>query len=85
VVSSARPASPVIAVAHDEAVCRRLALHWGIVPIQGGEGDLENPGAFGRRLAQDLGLARTGDSILMVRGFHPDPALSAPSVTVLTV
>jgi len=85
VVSSARPASPVIAVAHDEGLCRRLALHWGVIPIQGREEDLEEPEALGRRLVLDLGLARKGDSILMVRGFHPDTALSAPSVTVLTV
>ena len=32
IVSSERPAAPVIAVASDERVCRSLALCWGVTP-----------------------------------------------------
>jgi pyruvate kinase len=33
VISSNRPTAPLVAVSTDEAVCRRLTLNWGIVPM----------------------------------------------------
>lgn len=34
VLSANRPASPLIGVSTDAAICRKLALHWGIIPYK---------------------------------------------------
>jgi pyruvate kinase len=83
-VCAARPAAPVIAVSPDAAVCRRMNLLWGAVPAvieAEWEGD---PTGLARRLAGDLGLAESGEPLLVVRGFHSDPERNAPTVSVIT-
>ncbi len=85
VVSSARPAAPVLSVTALPATCRRMNLLWGIVPVLVDDAALADPQALARRTATSIGLAATGDHILLVQGFNEDPAKSAPSVTVLAV
>jgi hypothetical protein len=36
-------------------------------------------------VVRDLDLAAPGDFIILVRGFHSDPALNSPSITLLAV
>ncbi|MBI4613512.1 MAG: pyruvate kinase [Planctomycetes bacterium] len=82
-VSSARPAAPIVAASPDAATCRRNTLLWGAVPVKIEPGDLADGPGLARKLARDLCLAAPGESVLLVRGFHEDPARNAPSVTVL--
>jgi pyruvate kinase len=85
VMSSARPAAPLVAVSPDPAVARFGCLMWGVVPVTVAESDLRDPNALAIRLAGDLGLAKEKQAILLVRGFHSDPVLNAPSVSVITM
>ena len=85
VVSSARPAAPVVSVSAIEATCRRMNLLWGIVPVLVAETRLADPHALARATVRELALAAPGDHVLLVQGFADDPARSAPNVTVLTV
>jgi len=85
VLSSSRPAAPVLAATADQRVCRQLALCWGVVPIPVKAGDLESPVVLLRRLANSLGLAEVGQMGLIVRGFRLDRRENQPSVTVVTI
>ncbi len=84
-VSSSRPAAPVIAVSPEGRTARVMQLFWGVVPSTASPEELENPGALARRLAQQYGLAAAGDRILRVSGFHLDGDLNIPAISVLTV
>lgn len=84
-MSCARPAAPVLVLTKSAEVCRKLALLWGVVPILSEETGLMNPNILARDTALKLGLAGAGQHILLVRGFHGDPELNTPSITVITV
>jgi pyruvate kinase len=85
-VSSERPAAAVVAVAESAAVCRQLALCWGVTPVQATAQVLAHPAALARQIASSLEFARSGEPILMVwdAGAPGTPA-SEPAVSVLHV
>jgi pyruvate kinase len=80
-----RPAAPVVALSPSPQACRRMSLMWGAIPLEVEPAALDDAPALARRIACDLDLAAPGDYILMVRGFHVDPVLNTPSVTLLQV
>ncbi|MEX2482868.1 MAG: pyruvate kinase [Gammaproteobacteria bacterium] len=84
-ISAARPAAPVVAISNDPRTCRRISLMWGMIPHFAAGAGSENPNQLARRCLRDLGLASTGDFIVMVRGFHADPQWNSPSITLLQV
>jgi len=84
-ISSARPAAPVVAVTSLPGTCRRMMLLWGVIPVLDQSAGAENPNALARRLARQLELAVSGEHVLLIRGFHSDPELNTPSITVITV
>ncbi len=84
-ISAARPAAPVIAISPDPRICRRMSLMWGVVPHLDQTAGRENPTAVARRVAKELNLASSGDYVVLVRGFHSDPKLNTPTLTLLVV
>ncbi len=82
-VSSARPESPVIAVTTDARTVRCMNLLWGVIPVLATEDDIQDMAELARRLAREHNLATSGDSILLVQGFHCQPQKNHPSVTIL--
>ena len=85
-VSSARPSSPIVAITANETIYNRMSLLWGVLPIL--TDDATNRDEFvqlARQQVQGLGMATGGDHILLVRGFHPDPQKSTPSITILCI
>jgi pyruvate kinase len=84
-VSAARPDAPIVAISSDRATCRALALMWGIIPHFAGEVGHDNPNMVARRAAKKLGLAQSGEYIVLVRGFSSDPELNSPTITLLAV
>ena len=85
VICSYRPTAPLIAVSTNEAVCRRLALNWGIVPMTSTEADYANPELLCRKVAKSCELTRTGRNVLLVAGFSDDPAQNSPMLRILRV
>lgn len=85
IVSTARPASPIVAITHDIHVYRRLCLRWGVIPVLDESVGSVNPNELARGLAEDLGLASKGEFLLLVRGFHGEQMRNLPSVTVIEV
>jgi pyruvate kinase len=81
VVSGTRPAAPIVAMTRDEALARQLNLYWDVVPRAIGAEDFEQPRGAARRLAVEEGLAKEGDTILLLSGFGKNE----PTVTVLPV
>jgi pyruvate kinase len=85
IVSTARPDAPIVAITHDERVYRKLCLRWGVIPILDSAVGSANPNELARRLAGELGLAKAGQYVLLVRGFHGEQEKNLPSVTVIEV
>jgi pyruvate kinase len=84
-VSASRPWAPVVGVSANAATCRRMNLMWGVIPVLIPEVNDDNTIQIGRRVVQDLELAKPGEYILLIRGFHSDPQLNTPSITLLAV
>jgi pyruvate kinase len=84
VMSAARPAAPIVALSSDPAICRRLRLSWGLVPVFVSAEELIDAPTAAVRAAMDLELCPAGERLLLVQGFQTDPAASRPSITVLT-
>jgi pyruvate kinase len=85
VMSSARPAAPILAPTTSKAMWSRMALLWGVLPVLVNPAAFEAPEALARRLVTELGLAEGGQPILAVAGFGLAPGHDAPTITVLTV
>jgi pyruvate kinase len=83
-MSAARPAAPLVGASNHAAEHALACLIWGVLPVDAGADDPSLP-EIASRLARDLGLAESGHTILVVRGFTAEPGRSNPSVTVVTV
>ncbi len=82
-VAAVRPAAPIVAASSSVELCRRLALHWGLTPLRVEPGELEDPPGLARRLAARLGVAHTGDLVLLVWDSSAARSGRAPTVTIL--
>ena len=68
-VSSYRPRAPIAAVTFNEDTYRRLALWWGVIPVRSSFApNTDEMILQGEELLKRRGLARTGDTILMLAG-----------------
>ena len=68
-VSKFRPRVPILAISPDNVVCGRLMLWWGVNPVQIVEVPLvEDLFATAVSLTQELGLAKSGDVIVITGG-----------------
>ncbi len=83
-ISAARPQAPVLAITSDPATCRQMNLMWGVIPVLEAAAGSDNPNIVARRVAHQLGLAKTGEFLVLVRGFHADPDFNTPTVTLLS-
>jgi len=68
-LSKYRPRTPILAITPSRPVLGRLLLHWSVHPIHVAEQlSIEQLFATGAKLARDLGLARSGDLIVITGG-----------------
>ena len=68
-VSKYRPRVPVLAITPDSTVAGRLLLYWGVYPFQTeAQLSVEELFATGARLVKELGLAKSGDLIVITGG-----------------
>lgn len=84
-LSSARPAAPLLALSGNAHVCRRMNLYWGIIPLHCEAAGHANPNILARQYASALGLAVPGECIVLMRGFHADPHINSPTISMLTM
>ena len=83
VVSSSRPAAPLIAATAEAGTQRLMNLFWGVVPILVEPIRMDDAVPLLRELAGRLELAEAGCSALIVRGFRDEADDNLPSVTVV--
>jgi pyruvate kinase len=68
-VSKYRPRMPILAITTDAVVVGRLMLRWGVYPFQiAGPSSVEELFATGAKLSKELGLAKTGDFVVITGG-----------------
>jgi len=82
-ISSERPAAPVVAATTSAQTARRLNLLWGIHPEVVDEAELGKPIDLAPRLVKSLGLAEVGQFILLVTGGQSEAEISAPTLKLL--
>ena len=85
VMSSSRPAAPILTASADPATCRMAGLLWGVLPVVVNPKALDDPRKLAGRIARELGFGAEGQKLLVVRGFGTDPLRDTPSVTVVTI
>ncbi len=85
VMSSSRPAAPILGVCPDYRASCIAALLWGVIAINVDAAALEDPIDLARQTVLAYKLAEEGQTILLVQGYSTDPAQNRPSVTVVTV
>ncbi|MBM3772913.1 MAG: pyruvate kinase [Acidimicrobiia bacterium] len=82
-LSALRPRAPILAVTASPQTTRRIALHWGVVPVCLAEGDLA--AARGSRSAQPLvalGYLSAGDTAVFI---NINPDLGLPDANYLRI
>ena len=70
-VSSYRPPVPILGVCHDDRVFRQLALVWGVTPYKCADAPMQDYDAVldsALRALKELGLAETGDRVVVTAG-----------------
>lgn len=87
-VSAERPAAPVVALASDVALCRRLSLSWGVTTQLASADALLQPRKAALEAVASLGLAAKGQTVLLVWDARSsadpaDPGLVEPTVSIL--
>lgn len=82
-LSSARPAAPLIGVSDQHKICRRMNLYWGVQPVYSPKATHEHPNRLARELALASDFVLEEDHIIIVRGFHKQPELNTPTITMM--
>ncbi len=84
VVSSVRPAVLLMGLSSEAATCRRLALHWGVVPSVIDEVVARNWKSMVKQVCRQCAVTTAGNKVLLVSGFHDDPGMSEPVLKIIT-
>jgi pyruvate kinase len=85
-VSRLRPRRPIVAVTHDAATARHLALVWGVRPVLVEQvRDIDELIASGVRAAATLGVARRGDQVVVTAGVPIGRSGTTNMLKVVTV
>jgi len=84
-VSSVRPSAPLLGLSSSTVTCRKLSLHWGVVPFVIDEIEARDWKKMVSKICQQCLLARKGHKVLLVSGFHSNPGISEPVLKIMTV
>jgi len=85
ILAANRPSAPLIGVSTSDKVCRKMILHWGIVPVQAEKKETRNWKVLSKKVSRTCKLTETGNTILLVSGFSKDPELNEPALKIIKV
>ncbi|MDH5611224.1 MAG: pyruvate kinase [Gammaproteobacteria bacterium] len=85
ILAASRPTSPLLGVSPYVHICRKLALHWGVIPINANEDDTHDWKQLSISIARQCKLTKTGNTVLLVSGFSDNPDLNEPVMKILNV
>jgi pyruvate kinase len=83
ILAAHRPLAPAVGVCADDGICRRMALHWGIVPVRIDRAKTTDWRVVCELISGQCQLGRAGRDVLLVSGFNDDPALNEPVLKLL--
>jgi pyruvate kinase len=83
ILAAHRPLAPTVGVCSSDKVCRRMTLHWGIVPFLIAEAETTDWRGICGLIATECDLGRPGSDVLLVSGFNDDPARNEPVLKLL--
>jgi len=83
ILSADRPSAPLIGISSNEAVCRRLALNWGVVPVYIDEEVKHDWQGMCNKVCAMCDIVKAGDRVLLVSGFSDDPELNEPVMKLM--
>jgi len=85
ILSADRPSAPLVGVSCNEKTCRRLSIHWGVVPMYIRDESTHDWQALCDEVACNCELVKTGNRVLLVSGFSDDPDLNEPVLKLMRV
>ncbi|MBI5461349.1 MAG: pyruvate kinase [Gammaproteobacteria bacterium] len=83
IMAAHRVTAPLIGVCARDAISRRLALHWGVVPVQVQESDTHDWRHLCELVAPRVGLNGKGHQLLVLAGFSDEPGHNEPVMKLL--
>ena len=83
VMAAHRATAPLIDVCARDSISRRLALHWGIVPVQVQESNTRDWRQLCGLGAPRVGLVGRGHGMLVLAGFGDQPGHDEPVMKTL--
>jgi pyruvate kinase len=83
IMAAHRATAPLIGVCAHAAISRRLALHWGVIPVQVEESDTRDWRHLCERVAPHVGLTGKGHQMLVLAGFSDLPGHNEPVLKML--
>ena len=85
ILAANRPTAPLLGVSPNRDVCRIMALHWGVIPIESQEKETHDWKKLSISISKQCKLTKTGNTVLLVSGFNDDPDLNEPVMKILKV
>ncbi len=85
VLSSCRPSSPLLGISACDKTCRKLALHWGIIPFLTKKQKVRDWKVLSQDISERCQLTKTGNKVLLVSGFNEDASLNEPVLKIIKV
>jgi len=85
VLAAIRPTAPLLGICSEEKVCRRLALHWGVISFKIKEKEKRNWKQLCKTISEECKLSRTGNTVLFVSGFNHNTDLSEPVMKLMRI
>ena len=83
VLAADRPIAPLVGVCSDSAICRRMALHWGVVSYNIEEHVTRDWESLCAVVVKNCKLTRKGRTVLLVSGFNDDVKKSSPVMKIV--
>jgi len=83
IMAAHRATAPLIGVCAHETISRRLALHWGVIPVRVTESDTRDWRHLCELVAPCIGLSGKGLQVLVLAGFSDMPGHNEPVMKML--
>lgn len=83
IVSAHRTMAPMIGVCTDIVTCRRLSLHWGIIPVYLSQSQTQDWRQLCHQISEQCDAVKPGHAVLIVADFNDEPMLNAPVLKIL--
>ncbi len=83
IMAAHRATAPLIGVCAHDTISRRLALHWGVIPVRVTESDTRDWRHLCELVAPCIGLSGKGLQVLVLAGFSDKPGHNEPVMKML--